>query len=223
MPTKSEQLFEEFCDRNNVRWRRIETAEDEGEERPDYELVLSGERVIAEVKQFDPTVEEQRLIEELELRGSTGVFGGEPGDRARKKIDKGARQLRTLAKGVSPTLLVLYNNVAKLTCRHTDPYAIKTAMYGLEAFTIATNCQTPTVLERDFAPRGKKRVTPSANTSLSAIGVLWDGDAPQLGLTVYHNIHARFPLKADWVRCPLVRHYTLGAKTIGQFRDWVEI
>ena len=76
MPTKSEQLFEEFCDRNNVRWRRIETAEDEGEERPDYELVLSGERVIAEVKQFDPTVEEQRLIEELEVRGSTGVVGG---------------------------------------------------------------------------------------------------------------------------------------------------
>jgi len=220
--TLSEQLFELFCERNSIVWQRIATADVGGEQRPDYEIALSGQRVIVEVKQFDPTAEERRLLRQLEEHGSTDVFGGEPGDRARKKIARGATQLRAVSGGALPTMLVLYNNVRALTDRHTHSYAIKTAMYGLETITLAVPKAAPVhVAERGFARRGKKKVTPTDNTSLSAVAVLCEG-SDGLWLLVYHNVHSRVPLSPGCLRGKNVRHFTLGTKATVEFQEWVE-
>ena len=56
MRTKSEELFESFCRMHGIAYRRVsETTEP----TPDYELEISGQVILAEVKQFDPNPEEQ--------------------------------------------------------------------------------------------------------------------------------------------------------------------
>jgi len=77
--TLSEQLFETYCDRRRIRWRRVV----EGNSRtPDYEVFLPHRKVIVEVKETTPNPEEQRAAKELEQKGFA-VGSITPGDRVR--------------------------------------------------------------------------------------------------------------------------------------------
>ena len=68
------------------------------------------ELLVVEVKQFDPNEEVEKLYKQLQERGYTDVYGGEPGAKVRLKIQAGAKQLKARSKGKLPALLVLYNN-----------------------------------------------------------------------------------------------------------------
>lgn len=133
------------------------------------------------------------------------------------------KQLRFLAKDRYPTLLVLYNNVP-ITNRHVDPYAIKTAMYGLEDIVLGVprDGDAPWVLARKFG--GRRTVTPIHNTTLSAVAVLYknhlDG-SPNLG--VFHNVYAARPMSPQWLRNAESRHYQLDKKNELQFQEWIEV
>ncbi|MGP0594309.1 hypothetical protein ACTRXD_17465 [Nitrospira sp. T9] len=177
--TISETLFESYCNRQAISFLRIPT--ESHKRTPDYEIILQGNMVISEVKQFDPTNEEKRLQRQLNEQGLPEAFGGKPGQRASQKITDGMKQLRLLAKDKYPTLLVLFNNVS-ISNHHVHPYAIKTAMYGLEEVVLAVPHEaaaSPWVTDRKFG--GRRRVTPSQNTTLSAVAVLYenhDGGSP---------------------------------------------
>ena len=65
---ESENLFEELCQQHGVEFERIPVSSDS--QQPDYELVLaSGQKVIAEVKQIDPNMNDRRAIEDLKYKG----------------------------------------------------------------------------------------------------------------------------------------------------------
>jgi hypothetical protein len=127
-----------------------------------------------------------------------------------------------LREGKLPALLVLYNNVP-ISDRGVDPYEIKTAMYGLEKIDLAVDpdANRVSLTGRGFGP--KRKVTPSSNTSLSAVGVLYGSSNGEVSLIVFHNIHAVKPL--DWrsLQGPRIRHFTLGEKEPRPFQEWQEL
>ena len=68
MTQNAEQVFIELCNQAGITWRRIPTAEKDGEKRPDYEIEASGNCVVVEVKQFDPNREEKKVLTDLEKK-----------------------------------------------------------------------------------------------------------------------------------------------------------
>lgn len=220
--TVSERLFERFCDDNHIEYKRIEAYSIPNKNEPDYEIQTLTELVVVEVKQFNPNEEEKKLYKQLWERGYTDAYGGEPGAKARLKIQAGAKQLKARSKGKLPALLVLYNNVP-ISDRGVDPYEIKTAMYGIEKIDLALDpdANRVSLTERGFGP--KRKVTPSRNTSLSAVGALYSSPNGELSLIVFHNIHAVKPL--DWrsLQGPRIRHFTLEEKEPRDFQEWQEL
>ncbi len=220
-PTISEELFERYCSDVGVQYEPIQT--EEGVRTPDYRLTMSRHTVIAEVKQVDPNDEELRLMKQLEEHGHTEAFGGVPGHRAHRKIKKTAPQLRRLAKGRYPAMVVLYNNVP-LTTHHTEAYAIKTAMHGLEAVHFAVP-EDPSSLSYVVDQRfgGRRSVTPSDNTTISAVAVLARRPDGVLFLCVYHNSDSALPIEPSWLRNSQTLHANLEEKVDGQFQDWCKV
>lgn len=219
--TASETLFERFCDDNQIEWKRIEASSVPGKKEPDYEIGVPTQCVVVEVKQFDPNEEEKMLETQLQERGYADMYGGEPGTKVRLKIQAGAKQLKARSAGKLPTLLVLYNNVS-ISNRGVDPYEIKTAMYGIEKIDLAVNAEANTisVTERGFGP--KRKLTPTDNTSLSAISVLCGPDN-ELSLIVYHNVYAVNPLDLRSFQGCRIRHFTLQKKQSKGFQEWREL
>lgn len=187
--TDSEALFEDLCDRLGWVWSRVEEAELEGYRRPDYWVRLGQNReVIVEVKQFDPNPQERQ-----QLQARVAAYRSTPGDRIRKAIRSGAPQLKALSEGKRAAILVVYDNTGSMM--HTDPYAVLTAMRGLDVVDVAVPAdpnQAPTF--GPLRPGPKKKLTATSHTTVSAIAVLRiREDGPSL--EIYHNRHAVNPLR----------------------------
>ena len=218
--TVSEKFFEEFCRDNEIPIERVEASDKPDERRPDYTIRSAEEEIIVEVKQFDPNEQDLRIERQLNERGYGEAFGGEPGARARLKIQSGARQLKARGGGLKPTMLVLYDNVP-FGSRATDPYEIKTAMYGIEKLDLAVGREHVSVVDRGFGP--KRKMTPESNRSISALAALikpWNSKAR---LVVYHNLHAAVPLNWRAFQGPNIVHFTLSGKRRGEFQEWTRL
>ncbi|MBE9146606.1 hypothetical protein [Planktothrix mougeotii] len=220
--TISEKLFERFCKENKIQLSRIEVSIIPGKKEPDYEIETSLGKVLVEVKQFDPNSEELKLQKQLEDRGWTDAFGGEPGAKVRLKIQSAAKQLKSRGAGSVPSMVVLYNNVP-ISRRGTDPYEIKTAMYGMEKidFSVASHISGTSVKDRGFGT--KRKMTQSSNTSISAVAALYSGLDQQLLICVFHNIYAAKPLDIHSFQGEKIKHYAIADKVPGQFQEWKEI
>lgn len=220
--TISEKLFERFCKENRIKFYRIEASVIPGKKEPDYEIETSSGKVLVEVKQFDPNPEERKLHKQLQDRGWTDAYGKEPGHRVRDKIDRANEQLKSRGAGSVPSMLVLYNNVP-ISTRATDPYNIKTAMYGIEKidFSIDSNKPGVSIIDCGFGP--KRKMNKDDNKSISAVATLYDGFNQQLLMCVFHNIHAAIPLDIDSFKGEKIKHYTIANKIPGQFQKWQEI
>jgi hypothetical protein len=215
LETISEQLFRELCEQIGIRCDRVAVAEGAGERRPDFRVIgHQGTSIFVETKQFDPSPEEQEQISRT-MRGETVVRGGMPGGRLREVIGRANAQLKALSQGRSPGLLVVYNNVFGGSY-HTDPYAVLTAMRGLDIVPVIVPRdprESPTFL--DARPGPKRKLRPDANTHVSAIAVLYMPPTAKLGLLVYHNPHARTPLAVADLHSPAVDHFLMLADQSG--------
>ena len=212
----SEQLFEDYCTRAGIEWRRI--AEEHGK-TPDYELAVDGRTIIAEVKEITKNKEERESDRLLKERGYGTVLGGEPGARVRKKIMDSSPQIKARTVGRHPGLLVLYDNGR--IAGHLDPYHIMTAMHGLEVVNFAVPRDPsvrPYATGTRFGPN--KKMTRDANTSISAIGALVV-TAPDriVELHVYHNPFAIAPIEPVL----LARRGILQRRIDLENRTWVEL
>ena len=196
--TKSELAFENYCTKTRVAWHRI----DEGETKtPDYRLEIDGSIMIAEVKEIDRNPDEQESDRELEATGVGNVLGGTPGHRVRKKIAGAAKQIKARTQGRYPGILVLTTAGGTVSdwsraFHHLEPYAIKTAMYGLQVVQVAVpsdSSMRPYSIGSKFGP--KKKMTPEANTSISAVAVLEPTAGSALRLVVYRNLYATVPIE----------------------------
>lgn len=205
--TVSERLFQAFCVSNGVSFSRVPTASDMGERRPDYQVTgHCGTTIVVEVKQFEPNSEELEA-ERSRMEGKVVVSGGVPGQRLREVIGRANGQLKTLARGELPGLLVVYDAVRPF--RHSDPYAVLTAMRGLDVVPVEVPrdpAQSPRFLERRSGP--KKQLTAAANRSISAIAVLKEIE-PGPSLSVYHNKHAAVRLAVSDLEGPAISHFQM--------------
>ena len=209
MKTESESLFEAFCHTQSVHCSVVPTASETAEQRPDYEARASnGRKVYFEIKQFDPNPTERAALEAA-IAAKPVTFQTTPGERIRNAIAKAAPQLRALAQGTSPAVVVVYNNVLS-SHLHTDPYAVLTAMRGLD--TISVSVPRDPALSPTFGPMRpgpRKKLTESANTSISAIAVLYRDESDVPALAVYHNPFAKIPLREGDLPIAQVKHFRM--------------
>jgi hypothetical protein len=174
--------------------------------------------VVADVKQLDPGPEDARLVRELvEHGGADAVYV--PGARVRQEITDAKAQLRNLAGGAYPGVLVLYNNTG-VGSGHFTAHDVLTALYGQEVLVHAVP-NDPRIKSRLLGHQfgGRRGVNRTMNTSLSAIAVLRDICEP-LSLDVYHNCYAALPLAPDLLRGETIRHYGIHRGDGRQFQDW---
>jgi hypothetical protein len=215
--TVSEDMFEEVCRSAGIDYRRVEVAHSR---RPDYEVDLTGHRVVVEVKQFDPNKEEA----ESNLRLAAGGIGGttaKPGHRIRKAIDDAAPQLKALSEGECPTMVVVYNNSG--AGQHTDPYSVATAMQGFDVVPVLVH-KDPSISPQfqDVRSGPKKRMTATHNTTISAIAVLRTDFDDNPILCIYHNRHAVNSIDPEWLRHPRVYHFRLPDGAASSLDHWVK-
>jgi hypothetical protein len=215
--TAGETFFETFCTDHKVRWEPIPPSS--SEKTPDYAIYPNGTKVIAEVKDIQENPTERQQREQLERLGWSTFGSGKVGDRARDIIGTAAKQLRRMAKGKCPAMIVIYNP-SFLLRHHTEPHAIKAAMYGFDTVILGLAPiymrEKPRLVDRKSGP-GQKMGS-QFNTTISAVAVL-DGD----GLTIYHNRFAAVPLAVESFTGIAVRQFTIGEKQPGEFETWQEI
>jgi len=191
--TNSEIYFERLCTERCIPMLRVQEGTST---TPDYEITFDGQRVIAEVKEFERNREELESDRLEEERGYGNVLSCTPGDRVRKKIDAASPQIKSRTKGTLPGLLVLFDRGCVIG--HLDPYKVKVAMYGLEQIHFAVPrdpAESPYSMGMSFGP--KRKMTENCNTSISAIGVLFATGPNDLQLHVYHNAFAAVPLPPE--------------------------
>ena len=162
--TESEELFCRFCKSQGWRVERIdEHSVPQGSKVPDFHLLVGdGAGIVVEVKQFDPNPEER---EAAQGKGS-GVLGGKPGQRLREVIPKANNQLKALGRS-EPGMLVVYNRTP--CALHDDPYAVLTAMRGLDVieYHVPADPGSPIVRGRE-----RLRSRQEADSRHEHIGVL---------------------------------------------------
>lgn len=223
MKTQSEMLFERFCARAGIACERIAETDCS---TPDYKMSIDGQCVIVEVKEITRNKAEQKSDWLLADRGYGEVLSNTPGDRIRKKILDSSPQIRALAKGRYPSMLVLCD--IQYGCGqvsgHLGPYNIRVAMYGLEQLRVTVPQDRSSRLHASGMSYGPKRkMTPKHNTSISAIGVLSTSGPNNIVLDVYHNKHARIPLRPDLLAPYGFDQYALEEETAGKTAKWAKL
>ena len=195
--TKSEQLFEDYCDHVTIPWTHIEVG---ASKTPDYSLSVDGQVVIAEVKEVTRNPEEQASDRQIkETRIGKGMRG-KPGARVRKKITDSLQQIKGLTKGNRPGILVLAAADSQ-SFLHLDSHNVMTAMYGSDVVEVAVpkdSTISPYAIGTRFGPNQK--MTDDMNTSISAIAVLTQCLSGSLKLVVYRNHYAAVPIEPAAVR-----------------------
>jgi hypothetical protein len=218
--TESEIWFEKFCDHNQFSLLPVPIASGK---TPDYTLTLDGQTVIVEVKEIQPTAEERESDRLARERGYGNAVHITPGERVRKKIGDCSPQIKARSSGRHPGLLVLWEG-GLCAGRHSEPYHIRVAMAGFEQVMISLPAiksgKSPSPVGMQHG--GKRKMTDSANTSISAVGVLCVPGPDQMLLQVYHNRHAAIPLVPGLFRSPEVRHFALRDDP-DRTTEWVEI
>ena len=131
--THSEELFEQFCDENELQCSRIPVADAISLKTPDYIMVCDGNTVIVEVKELGISPDDQARREKFISRGTTGVYDPKLDVRVRRMIDDAMPQLRRLARGKHPAIIVLHSGSSLLPVEGLE---IRLAMYGKDIVEI---------------------------------------------------------------------------------------
>lgn len=216
--TLSEVLFEQFCRDKGIGCKPVTVGR---KRTPDYDIYLPRRKVVTEVKEITPNPTE-RAAEAALRRGKFSVVSITPGERVRGKIADASPQIKARAKYRYPGLLVLFDN--SFLTRHLDPYQIRVAMYGFETvvFAVPRNIrESPYPINRKYGPR--RKMTPTHNTSISAVGILAAPQNGEVNLIVYHNDHAAQPLSPTLFARYGVRQFELEQDQPGTIADWKEI
>ncbi len=219
--TESEARFEQFCAAQAIRFVRIETG---SLRTPDYDIYVGGETIVVEVKEFEANDDDKMAAQEFEARG-TAIWGtGGAGGRIRSKIDAAKRQIEARARGLFPSLLVLYDTRPE-PIRGVSSYEILVAMYGWETIPLGLpdNPDGAVTFAKHRFGKGAK-LRKDVHTYISGIAVLSENDGNALRLGIYVNDNADKPLPfGDLLQ---VRNVSLFARPPGagnEFRNWARI
>ena len=220
MTTESEMAFQSLCETKGISLERIER---ESGKTPDYFIDIAGTRVVIEIKEFDADSEEDEILRDLsENPGKIHISSVTPGDAVRRKIKKAGPQIRQKTEGTLPSMLVLYNR--RLLENPANDYEIRVGMYGFDSIVLAVPDDmsvAPHAMNRKFG--GRRQMTETCNTSISAVGVFSHDEAGCTHLVVYHNSYSAIPLSSDSLRVVASRQFVLEPRKQGQVQSWQEV
>ncbi len=162
--TLSEDMFEKFCRDNSFKFLPIVT--EKNIKTPDYDVFPLGNRVVIEVKELQANDDDKTSWSEARTRGVFSAWS-DPSSRIRQKIGEAYKQLKCRSEGLSPAVLVLFDNG---TFGGIDATDIKNAMYGDETVQVLYSTDG----DIDTVPRlgGRRKCTANDNRSLSAVSLL---------------------------------------------------
>jgi hypothetical protein len=175
---------------------------------------------VTEVKEITPNPAE-RAADAALAKGKPVVVSITPGQRVRGKISDSVPQIKSRAKRRFHGLLIVYEDGP--LPRHVDEYQIRVAMFGFESVVFAVPNdprQSPYSVGRKYG-RGRK-MTPDHSTSVSAVGVL-SARGGDIGLTIYHNPHAKIPLSPGLVARYGIPQFKLADAPHGAIAQWEAI
>lgn len=221
--TLADELFEAACRAKGILYKRIPVSTAKGHRRPDYRVDLSDCKAVIEVKQISKNDEDRRQAKALK-EGRSVVYNSTPGDRLRGAIRNASGQLRRWSLRGVPTAVAIFDSTFSMSA--TDPYNVKTAMFGLDAVVLALpkdRTQRPHITGMKRA--GKATLTPEHNTSVSAVIIIRmlpprERKAPLL--LVYHNHLARVPTKPETLRKYVDYQYVLRETDVGE-TSWFKL
>jgi hypothetical protein len=227
MPTKSEVLFDRYCE---LLQYGVETIPTEGVPTPDRLVTTPRGQVIAEIKELTPSANDLRQLKELQERGWTH-HRGTPGARAYEKIRKAAPQLKARADRGLPCILVLYDNIAdggwRLGSVHLEASSIDFAMYGLQTVLLATESEdlNARFVAMGSGRGGRRQMSEDGRAYISAVQVLLEspGQESEPFTFTYHNYFAALPLPVDIFRGPRDRHFAKPAHPDESPQAWDEV
>lgn len=114
-PTTSEINFERWCCEQQIEFRHIKVARTQGHKRPDYAIKVDGRWGIVEIKQIDPTSDDNVLSQQLASNKVEGRWV-DPGARLRSSMRRKARHhtsisaVAVLRQPGSKLIVDLYHN-----------------------------------------------------------------------------------------------------------------
>lgn len=205
-------MFEQLCRDVALRCERVLESTVPKERRPDFRLWGDdGTLVIAEVKLVTPSRAEVDVVSRVR-RGESVGRSIEPGERVRSLIKKANGQLRPFVGPKTPGVLCIFNPELALR-QHTRPYCVLVAMRGFDTVpvTVPTDPSIAPTFGAAYAGPGKK-MTPTSNTSTSAIIVPEQIDRSSWTVNVYHNPFASFPLPRSALSGTTFSHFGISAQ-----------
>ena len=204
--TISEELFEEFCRRAQIRCERVPTA---AGRTPDYDIFLGDLRVATEVKEVDPPP-----------RGPAGVYSFTVGKVIRHDLKKAGPQIKARAQDRAPGMVVLFEE----QWQQVGAAQIRHAMYGAHTVDLSVPA------DRSLSPRvlghrlgGQRQTTEQHNTSISAVGHLDREGRDGITQTVYHNRYARLAIAHERFARHGIRQFELPKVEGYGIPDWAEV
>ena len=215
--TKSELLFEQFCEENSIPYLRIDQL---SYRMPDYEVHFGEQLVVIEVKQIDRNKNEKKYQEQLPKLGHIGIRE-KSAQRVRHTIYDAHEQLKNRSQGKFPAILVIYDNTPFKSIEPTD---IKNAMYGDETVGIYSSDDTEDLfieIKNGGFGSGRK-FTKDDNTTISGIATLYMF-GKTLCLNIFHNQYTKSPFDPSWLHISTVTHFKLEPQLPGKIQEWLVV
>jgi hypothetical protein len=139
-----------------------------------------------------------------------------------EQIKDAAPQLKARVKPGQPAMLAIYNN-ANVVRGFTGPHEIMPAMYGrLEYVSTRSHGQVARLKSVTYRLGGNRGLTPEHNTTISAIGALFEGPGGPY-LVAYHNRLASNPIPREVLRRPRILQYSVRNGGPRVLSEWVAV
>jgi hypothetical protein len=199
--TTSELAFEAWCLAQNFIPLRIRKAHTPGHKRPDYALQFQPHGLLfVEIKELDETPEDAAFLDKLQTSSASRWV--DPCTKLRGPIKAASAQLQKVSRRGFPTVVCLFDKTIGF---YLEPTHVLQAMFGHETLRFEVS-DDPAHKPRFLGARHGKRATLTSeqNTSVSAVAVMRQPFGSPLVIDLYHNPHARVPIRPE-LAAPLVR------------------
>jgi len=218
--TTSEKLFEEFCTRNKILYKKIK--EDNENKLPDYLLEIDNYQLIVEVTEFELNKEEKKKLSEIRTN-KAGAYWPCTERRIRDEINKKNKQIKPLVKRYKcPSILLLYDNREGFS--DTDSDSIRYAMYGEDSHKIGVSYNSdnpPFYIGNKFG--GHRKMTKDEKTNISAIGHLFSTYKKELKINLYHNYYSKYPIENNKIKQYFPNQYIVEEPHKDSQKGWCRV
>ena len=219
--TESEIKFEQFCNSHNIQLNRIDVGL---LTTPDYDIFVGSQKIVVEVKELQANDEDKKVLQDMETQKFAVWGSGRAGDRIRYKIDDAKKQIEGKAKGICPSMLVLYD-ARPFPVRGIYPHEVLVAMYGWETIElhVPEQLEEPVIFGKYSFGKGKK-FREGVHTYISGLAVLSESTSDSLRLDVYVNDFADKPLPyEDLIRMENVFLFVRPPNASNEFNEWARL